>query len=112
MAKVLNHKDFHFSHSIHYKPALHLDETSSQDGLYFTNIQSRNQYAGIVIRNYDYALMADEISDKVFEKNQMHNLKSSQEILLIDKQGILYVTSSESINSKKKIKKQFPELTI
>lgn len=49
-------------------------------------------YVGILIGNYDYELMEDQIPAMVLEKNREHNVKSSQETLLIDKQGILYLT--------------------
>ncbi len=44
--------------------------------------------------------MDDRITNSVIEKNHDHNLKSSQELLLIDKQGVLYLTPNRTAKKK------------
>lgn len=94
MTETLSQKNFDLSQSYRYYPALHLSEICAPDefGRHFQD--NALKYAGILIRNYDYELMDVEIPNRLFEKNRNHNLKSSQEVLLVDKQGILYLTPS------------------
>lgn len=92
MAETLNHKDFDPSHPLRFKPAIHLDGICPPEKCQAYFRDNLSKYVGILIRNYDYELMDSRIPAAVLKKNEEHNLKSLQEMLLIDKQGILYLT--------------------
>ncbi|GAG36624.1 unnamed protein product, partial [marine sediment metagenome] len=80
------------SQSFRYEPAMYLDNVCSPAQFPNHVRDSFSRYVGILIRNRDYELMDKEISRRILEKNRELNLKSSQELLLIDKQGLLYAT--------------------
>jgi hypothetical protein len=92
LVETLDHKDFELSHPLRFKPALHLGRVCDPAKFSAHIRENLSKYVGVLIRNYDYELMDSKIPKHVLEKNKEHNLKSSQELLLIDKQGILYVT--------------------
>ena len=99
MTDTLDHKNFNPQRSFHFYPALHL-EVCSADRFQKHIEDNLNKYVGILIRNHDYELMDRRIPDNIHEKNLEHNYKSSQELTLVDKQGILYLTPINDTNSK------------
>jgi hypothetical protein len=94
MVETLNHRDFNPSQPLRFKPAVHLDGICPSDECQGHFDDHAGDYIGILIRNYDYELMDSRIADMILDKNREHNLKSLHELLLIDKQGILYLTPS------------------
>jgi len=53
--------------------------------------------------------MNEKIQNDILEKNKNHNVKSSQELLLIDKQGILYAKPMDIMTPKSR-KSQFSKI--
>lgn len=104
IVETLNHKNFVSSQTFRYKPAVHLGDICPPK--VFQNYIKGNihQLIGVLIRNYDYEQMKDEIPKEIIKKNNNHNLKSSGELLLIDKQGVLYITPLNSKDSERQKK--------
>lgn len=100
IADTLDHKNIELNSSFHFYPALNLGDICSPAQFQLHIKDNFNKYVGILIRNYDYKLMDPKIPERMFQKNQEHNLKSKKELLLVDKQGILYLTPSNSANYK------------
>jgi hypothetical protein len=92
LAETLDQKYFDSSPPLRFKPAVHLDNVCSPEVFQSHIKENLSKYVGILIRNYDYELMDSKVPRMILEKNTEHNLKSSKEMLLIDKQGILYLT--------------------
>jgi len=95
MIETLDHINFDPNQRFISKPALHLDGISTDEEFqeHFNN--NISDYVGILIRNNSKRNMGKEIPSRIIQKNNEHNLKSAYEKLLIDKQGILYLTSKE-----------------
>ena len=100
LADTLDHRNFRKQRSFHFYPALNLGDICAPQNFQKHVDDNFTKYVGILIRNYDYELMDRKISDKMLEKNQERNLKSAHELILIDKQGILYLTPSNGTNIK------------
>lgn len=96
LAESLDQKRFELSQNFRFKPALHISSISSDGD--FTEFIDTNirKYVGTLIRNYDYASMSSEITKRILEKNLGLNQKSSKELMVVDKQGILYLTPATS----------------
>lgn len=106
MAESLSHKGISPSQSIRYEPAIHLEGIASAEDFAATIKSDINKYIGILIRNYEYELMDSDIIDRIIDKNREHNKKLSQELLLLDKQGLLLLTPSQP-RDKRSIVRRF-----
>jgi hypothetical protein len=91
LAASLNHRHFAPSPSFSSKPAIYIEHDTSPD--LTTN---RKAYIGILIRNKGYASASDSLLDAIIKKNRSHNVKTSEALLLIDKQGILFAGPQSS----------------
>jgi hypothetical protein len=102
MAETLDHKNFEITQSFIYKPIVYLEGVCQSDKFQDYIEKNKSQYIGVLIRNYDYNSMDNEVQENILKKNKNHNLKSSQEKCLIDKQGILYLAplNELELNSK------------
>ena len=98
MATTLNHRDFNSLTPLGYKyaPVMHLDGICLPEEFQDHIKNNISKYVGILIRNNNYKTMDDKIQKVILEKNKEHNLKSYQELYLIDKQGILYLKPIET----------------
>lgn len=98
MAETLNHKDFNSLQPCGYKstPIVHLEGVCLPEAFQDHIKENISKYIGILIRNGNYETMNDKIQKVILEKNNEHNLKDSQELFLIDKQGILYINPIET----------------
>lgn len=88
--------------SFNYKPIVYLEEICQSEKFQNHIEENISKYIGVLIRNYDFNAMDDEIQENILEKNKKHNLKSLQEQYLIDKQGILYITPLNKLHLKSK----------
>lgn len=100
MAETLNQRRFDQSQSFQFKPAVFLDQICSPERFQQLVRSNLPKFTGILIRNPEYELMDDDIPVRIMEKNKGHNLKSSQELMLLDKQGLLYLTPSSNKDRK------------
>lgn len=90
-----NHRRFDPAPSFRFKPAIHVHGMSTR-AKFRDDVERRfRELSGILIRNQDYAGMDDGIAKDIATKNAELNRKSVNELLLVDKQGILYVTPTE-----------------
>jgi hypothetical protein len=78
------------------KPLVRLQVNVSPDRFQTEIDHYLPEYVGILIRNRGYERMQPEIVTRLLEKNAEFNVKSSDELLLIDKQGILFVSGETS----------------
>lgn len=95
LVKTGDHRHIELEHPFYYKPIIRLNEFCSKDDLQDHLSNNAALYTGILIRNLAYDRMAAAIPDGILLKNAQHNMKSSSEALLIDKQGMLYLTADE-----------------
>jgi hypothetical protein len=98
MAQTMNHRisaqpNFQNRFRI-IKPLVHLAGVSPPERFRAHLDQNLSKYVGILIRNRTYEGMDRSISDRVMAKNAEHNLKSSDRLLLISKQGVLSILPS------------------
>jgi hypothetical protein len=92
MASALDHRVFGHNASFSSHPALHLAEICDPDE-FSSYVHARTkEYVGILIRNRHWSTMADEIPTHVLTKNSAINVKSTAEMTLVDKQGILFLS--------------------
>jgi hypothetical protein len=92
MALSLNHRVFRLDPSFTSHPALHLGDLCDPDEFSSQVETEAKQYVGILIRNRQWSTMADRVTTAVLEKNAEFNVKSSMEMTLVDKQGILFLS--------------------
>ena len=105
MVVTLDNKELLHPQTYKIAPAMWvIDEANSQN---FPNsfLTQTRKYIGILIRNSDYEYMDMELPNRIVQKNHSHNLKSYQETLLIDTQGILLISASD-IEDVDKIKQR------
>lgn len=102
ICETFNQKNF-TPQSFRSKPAIHIDSICLPEEFSSHISDNLPKYIGILIRVYDYQLMDKDLVERMIEKNREHNLKSSQELLLIDKQGILYLTPTKLVSRKQEI---------
>jgi hypothetical protein len=81
-----------FTGRLRVKPLLHLHGVSSPEQFQETVNQDIAAYVGMLIRNSDYKSMNRELVDRIVNQNSEHNVKSSMRLLLLNKQGTLYIT--------------------
>jgi hypothetical protein len=101
LVETLDQKNFSTLQPFRYKPALFLNGVCAPEEFPSQMKNNASKYVGILIRNEQFDLMDHEITERVIQKNKNHNLKSSQEILLMDKQGLLYVTPLNTKSSNR-----------
>ena len=85
------------------KPAVRIDNVCPENKLRSHFNEKIHEYTGILIRNPDYDQMSDSIPKRIWEKNKYFSEKSSRKILLLNKQGMLYLTAElpkETIRSQ------------
>lgn len=105
MVETLDHKNFNPSQPLRSKSIVYLDGVCRPEDFKNHIKENVSQYVGILIRNDYYKTMDEEIQRLILEKNKDHNLKFSQELLLIDKQGILYVKPTGTMAPKSRFSK-------
>jgi hypothetical protein len=76
------------------KPFLHIHGICTAEALPSHFERNASKYVGILIRNRQYEFMSGHIPENILGKNKELNTKSSEK-LLIDKQGILYLTPAD-----------------
>ena len=109
IVETFDHKNFNQSNGFHNKPILYLDIDCLPENFETHIKENISQYSGILIRNHDYEIMSQKIPDAILEKNEEHNLKSSKELLLLDKQGALYLKQID-ITTPKSQKQQLSKI--
>lgn len=104
MVETLNHKDFNSLQPFGYNstPIVHLEGVCLLWAFQDHINENISKYIGILIRNGNYETMDNKIQKVILEKNKEHNLKDIQERFLIDKQGILYISPTETKIHKQK----------
>jgi len=102
MVEALSHKNITLSEIPHSYPAVYLDGVCNPEE--FQNYLNKNisRNTKILLRKYEKELVSDVIVTRINEKNREHNLSSSQEYSLIDKQGLLYLASGFQEDWKKR----------
>ncbi len=89
----------HSSESFMYLPLLHLNGICMPNDLSQHFEKNKSEYIGILIRNDNYENTGDDIPEQIVQNNYGINKKSSEsEKMLINKQGILYLTSAGITN--------------
>ncbi len=96
LVQSLNHRDYTDVPSKSIVPALHFRSPVSGTKTPAWLSDNETALVGIVIRNGKYTSMNAVIPRKMLEKNSDLNVKSDDERVLIDKQGLLYVSGDES----------------
>lgn len=109
MAEKLTSKNLKLTQSYHARPAIRIDGISSSDQLKEHFNENISRYVGILIRNPDYAQMSDAIAKRIWEKNRYLAEKTSRKLLLINKQGVLYLTAS--IPEDQQLRSQPPDFS-
>jgi hypothetical protein len=97
MSQTMDHQiseNSDFRYRLRIKPFVHLHAVSSPERFRAHVEQNLSKYVGIFIRNPDYEGMDRRLCDRIITKNAEYNLKSAERLLLISKQGVLYVTPS------------------
>lgn len=98
LAEKLN-KNISFStDSIKYKPIIHVDCPCTSSGFQNYFINNKKYFLATLIRSRNTNL-SNKMMDEILQKNDFHNQKSLSEIVLIDKQSILYLTPSKENKS-------------
>lgn len=93
MVSTLDHRAFDHHPSFTSHPALNLADLCDPEE-FPNHVQDRaDQYVGILIRNKNWATMANKITSEVIAKNAELNVKSSAEMTLVDKQGVLVLSA-------------------
>lgn len=93
-----------------YKPAFQLNEVASPDEFPRFIADNERAVVGTLIRNFAYETMKKSVVDDVLAKNVRHNAKSSTELMLLDKQGILSLESGAEAGGIR-AKKRFSRAT-
>lgn len=83
-------------HSFRSKPLVQLLPTLRSDQFREEIEQHFPEYVGILIRNLHYDHMQPGIVERILEKNAVLNVKSTRELLLLDKQGLLFLSADTS----------------
>lgn len=99
MVDAASHRRFDTAPAFRYKPAVHLDGISPCDAFRNPTEERFRELVGVLIRNPDHAGMDVRIPRAIAEKNAELNRKSAHELLLVDKQGLLYVTQTHRTNT-------------
>lgn len=109
MVEKLTSKNLKLKQSFHASPGIRIDGICTKERLeeHFEN--NISEYVGILIRNRDYAQMSDDITKRVWQKNRSFTAKTARKRLLIDKQGLLYLTAI--VFEGQKVKSQPPEFS-
>lgn len=102
MVEALSHKNITLSEIPHSYPAVYLDGVCNPEE--FQNYLNKNKFRNtkILLRYSEKKPVSDEVVDRINKKNKEHNLSSPQEYSLIDKQGLLYLTSGFQEDWKKR----------
>lgn len=91
ISEAFNLIDYEPHNSFVHKPFIHIDGICSTEHFQNDFDEHLAEYIGILIRNKHYKYMSSHIPNSIIKKNESINIKSSEK-LLIDKQGILYLT--------------------
>ncbi len=95
IASSLSHQEFDRDPSYVTFPGLHIAELCEPEEL-FSHFQANAAfYAGVLIRNRHWSRMAERITKDVLTKNQELNVKSTAEMMLLDKQGMLFLSAND-----------------
>ncbi|NTU74133.1 hypothetical protein HGB07_08395, partial [Candidatus Roizmanbacteria bacterium] len=89
---TFNHKKRGNVTSMRSRPIMHFKNMCDENSFKSHLSENTQKFIGVLIRNKAYSHMNPELTRKITEKNQELNLKDQNELMLIDKQGLLYVT--------------------
>jgi hypothetical protein len=93
MVETFGHQSGFSPNGFRAKPLMYV-RTSLSSSQFETEIAEHTaEYVGIVIRNLQYRRMNAAITQKVIEKSSPLRVKSSDELLLVDKQGIFDISA-------------------
>jgi len=92
LAESLDHNNYTTDYKFTAKPAIYLGGICRPDQFQEHFKQKTSHYISGLIRNSDKAPLSKELVTRIINKNNGHNLKIPNELLLIDKQGILYLS--------------------
>lgn len=100
LVKSFNHKtDVDLSHNYKYKPIIRVSEYTGFPNYKYSIRKNRRIIIGLLIRSINYKELDKDIVDSIFNKNLEINKKRSNSTLLVDKQGVLLITSDNNFSS-------------
>jgi len=94
MVETLDHHSGLSQNGFRAKPLIHIRTPLSSSQFEVEVAEHTTEYVGIVIRNLQYRRMNAAVTQGVIEKSSPLGVKSSDELLLVDKQGILDISAN------------------
>ncbi len=107
MAETINHKKFTQSPSFRFRHVTHLAGVCPLEQFQSHIKENLSNYVGILISDFDYKAKDNELPQRILDENTEYNIKYPRELLLVNKQGVLYITPSNTEGLKSRENRRF-----